>query len=112
MDYGMTDIFLVLLVFALPIVAAVICAISKKKRDAAIVEDSKREELKFSKSYRKSYDPGQKPIETEKETSKKGAQSSLDELYARENGLWICRYCETINQNSDERCAACGARKT
>ena len=34
-----------------------------------------------------------------------------DEIFAGENGLWVCEYCETFNPNGESVCAACGAEK-
>lgn len=36
---------------------------------------------------------------------------SPDEIFAEENNLWVCEYCETFNPNGDAFCAACGAEK-
>jgi rubrerythrin len=33
---------------------------------------------------------------------------SLDESFAKNNNLWICRYCETINSKRHDECVACG----
>lgn len=42
---------------------------------------------------------------------RKKTQQSLDELYAEENRLWICCRCETLNEDSNDCCAACGAKR-
>ena len=42
----------------------------------------------------------------------KTAQESLDAQYARMHGLWVCPYCETLNERERRRCIACGAEKT
>ncbi len=34
---------------------------------------------------------------------------TLDGEYARQNGLWICPRCETLNEEGRTVCAACGA---
>ena len=34
---------------------------------------------------------------------------SLDSAFAKENKLWVCRLCETINPDELESCAACGS---
>lgn len=39
-------------------------------------------------------------------------ERTLDRKYAEEKGLWICRYCETLNENSSTSCAACGMQRT
>lgn len=36
---------------------------------------------------------------------------SLDAVYAEKNGLWVCNYCETLNQNGSLQCAACGENR-
>jgi hypothetical protein len=33
---------------------------------------------------------------------------TLDEVYAKDNGLWVCSICETLNKNEDSQCVACG----
>ncbi len=38
-------------------------------------------------------------------------QVSLDQLYANSHGIWVCRYCETLNDAGKEDCSACGAKK-
>ena len=53
---------------------------------------------------------------TEKSSSTKSTktdrvQVSTDQLYANSNGMWVCRYCETLNDAGKEECAACGAKK-
>ena len=35
-------------------------------------------------------------------------QTSLDTLYAQNHGMWVCRYCETINDRAAKKCVACG----
>lgn len=42
---------------------------------------------------------------------RKKLQQSLDEIYAEENQLWICCRCETLNEDSNDCCAACGAKR-
>ena len=44
------------------------------------------------------------PVESKPSRNKKTA----DAIYANENNMWVCRYCETLNENSKEKCAACG----
>lgn len=39
------------------------------------------------------------------------SKKSLDMLYAESHGMWICRYCETINDGGAKYCDACGAKK-
>ncbi|WP_019003359.1 hypothetical protein [Succinimonas amylolytica] len=39
------------------------------------------------------------------------ANSRLDEMFAEANGLWICKYCETLNTFKSCRCIACGSLK-
>ena len=34
--------------------------------------------------------------------------TTLDEEYAKVKGLWICEYCETLNEAGKNKCAACG----
>lgn len=41
----------------------------------------------------------------------KTAQESLDSLYAKSNGMWVCRHCETLNDGMAPYCVACGADK-
>lgn len=36
-------------------------------------------------------------------------QESLDCVYARSHGLWVCCHCETLNHDAEPNCAACGA---
>lgn len=35
---------------------------------------------------------------------------SLDSIYARNVGKWVCPYCETINLDAADHCCACGNR--
>ena len=35
-------------------------------------------------------------------------KESLDEIYAKEHGMRICPFCESMNKNSEHFCAACG----
>lgn len=34
--------------------------------------------------------------------------NTLDRLYAKENGMWVCPICETLNEMPNTKCAACG----
>lgn len=38
-------------------------------------------------------------------------QQSIDELFAINSGMWVCRKCETLNEQNTDRCAVCGYRK-
>ena len=35
-------------------------------------------------------------------------QDTIDKRYAEHFGRWVCRYCETINQDGLNVCQACG----
>ena len=55
--------------------------------------------------------PGfEKQKATEKQENIK-SQKSLDMLYAESHGMWVCRFCETINDGRARYCDACGAKK-
>ena len=55
--------------------------------------------------------PGfEKQNATEKQENIK-SQKSLDMLYAESHGMWVCRFCETINDGGARYCDACGAKK-
>lgn len=34
---------------------------------------------------------------------------SIEELYAKNNGLCVCPFCETMNAKDNTRCCACGS---
>ena len=70
-------------------------------------EEKKNEELEKKKlSTSKINTPG-----AEKAKEKVPKQESLDSLYARSHGMWVCRRCETINDGGAIQCSACGAYK-
>ena len=50
--------------------------------------------------------PAPKPVPPKKE------EKSLDRKYAEAKGLWVCPYCETLNENTSTSCAACGMQRT
>lgn len=33
---------------------------------------------------------------------------TLDGAYAKENGMWVCPICETLNKMHETKCVACG----
>lgn len=35
----------------------------------------------------------------------------LDEIFANSNGMWTCRLCDSINNNSTTNCIVCGSNK-
>ena len=37
-------------------------------------------------------------------------QKSLDSLYAESHGMLVCKYCQTLNESSSIKCAACGKK--
>lgn len=39
---------------------------------------------------------------------KGNVENTIDSLFAENNNLWICRYCETINLNDRKKCVSCG----
>ena len=39
-------------------------------------------------------------------------KKAADAEFAAKNNLWVCPYCETMNEQSNTCCAACGKRKT
>ena len=55
--------------------------------------------------------PGVKKPKVEKAKTGGRTQESLDSLYASSHGMWICRYCETLNDGGALQCSACGAKK-
>lgn len=38
-------------------------------------------------------------------------QRPLDEEYAKNNSMWMCPRCETLNSNAEGMCACCGAKR-
>lgn len=38
-------------------------------------------------------------------------QRSLDEIYAQKNKLWVCKHCETMNEQGIATCRACGSSR-
>lgn len=74
------------------------------------IED-KTEKLSRGTSELKNNIPGfEKPKPTEEQVKTK-SQKSLDMLYAESHGMWVCRFCETINDGGARYCDACGAKK-
>lgn len=51
-------------------------------------------------------------IEIEKPASAdlKAPQESIDSLYAKTNEMWVCRHCETLNDEATHYCLACGCK--
>lgn len=46
-------------------------------------------------------------------TDQHGKRSrTLDEEYAASHGMWVCAWCETLNDNAASSCVACGAIKS
>lgn len=41
--------------------------------------------------------------------SREGGGKSIDTSYAEKHGQWICRYCETMNDDSLDTCQVCGS---
>lgn len=38
-------------------------------------------------------------------------QESLDALYAKGHNMWVCPYCETLNDDGAKQCTACGTKR-
>ena len=38
-----------------------------------------------------------------------GPTKTLDQIYADGHAMWSCPYCETLNDNREGKCLACGA---
>lgn len=55
--------------------------------------------------------PGFEKSKPTEEQAKIKSQKSLDMLYAESHGMWVCRFCETINDGGARYCDACGAKK-
>ena len=46
-----------------------------------------------------------------KKEAERARSMTLDALYAAKRDMWVCTRCETLNQNSSARCAACSATR-
>lgn len=53
---------------------------------------------------------GEKAVNNKAHEDKR-IQESLDALYAYSHGMWVCRYCETLNDGMARSCCACGMDK-
>ena len=101
---------LVLLLIALVILVAILGKSGKAKRKA---EEEKKKEtaaavsgLKLSKSLGSAVKKGP-PEDKHEEIVKKISEKTLDQIYAREQGLVICPFCETFNSQKNTSCCAC-----
>ena len=75
-------------------------------------EQKKKEELeKKEASSLKVSIPGVEKPKAEKAKTGGRTQESLDSLYASSHGMWVCKCCETLNDEGALRCSACGAKK-
>lgn len=71
--------------------------------------------IHFSKKKRKEGTPdddgGLKPLDIESPstpTSPPPKPQNIEEMYAENNGLLVCPFCETLNAKGNTRCCACG----
>ena len=57
-------------------------------------------------------EPAQKLLGSLAEKTRSGPPArgpeSIDEGYAEEHGMWVCRYCEVLNEETLGVCRACG----
>ena len=56
-------------------------------------------------------DAGREDASDEQNASEQEAPLSLIRMYAKEHDLWICPYCETLNEHERHDCIACGAKQ-
>lgn len=74
-------------------------------------KEDKTEKLSRGTSELKNNIPGFEKSKPTEEKAKIKSQKSLDMLYAESHGMWVCRFCETINDGGARYCDACGAKK-
>lgn len=98
---------LVLLLIALIILVVVMGKSRKAKRKAKKETTPPVSGLKLSKS---SGHAIKKELSEDKpkEIVRKINEKTLDQIYAGEQGLIICPFCETFNSQKNTRCCACG----
>lgn len=98
---------LVLLLIALIILVVVMGKSRKAKRKAKKETTPPVSGLKLSKS---SGHAVKKELSEDKhkEIVRKINEKTLDQIYAGEQGLIICPFCETFNSQKNTRCCACG----
>ena len=60
---------------------------------------------------RESSTPEPEPVPKPEPKPKPVQLPSLDAVYAEKNGLWVCKYCETLNQKGSLSCGACGENR-
>lgn len=47
-------------------------------------------------------------VKPSRNTTSSRTKATLDYLYATNNGLWVCPFCETLNTSKSTHCVACG----
>lgn len=92
--------YLIVIIIGVVIIWAVYAASNSSKKKKEQEELNKTSELKVRIT-------GEEPVK-KPEVKRVSGQDSLDSAYAKENHLWICSRCETINLPDSNVCAACG----
>ena len=73
--------------------------------------DTHPEVRRFSADLIKDPPKTKPPVSESKPISPMVKQESLDTIYAKEHGMWICPFCESMNSSSEHLCAACGKKR-
>ncbi len=95
--------YLIVIIIGVVVIWAVYAASNNAKKKKEQEEASNAAELKIRLT-------GDEPVKKTVVTQATG-QESLDSVYARNNGLWMCNRCETLNSDGQDRCVACGRRR-